>query len=157
MASLATPRVSLCLVDTPTGLYAMGGRCGDQAVSLVERYDPEKDTWMATHSMNKARCHFGAVSANGVLYAINGMKKNTCIHKTTEMLDPRIVPPPLPFCPPSRTIPLPVGDLESRFKQTCKRPNGLQLSLSQQLNLRPGWNLAPEGLCSEPRKHHPDF
>ena len=85
------PRVNPCLLNTPSGLYALGGRSGEQAMNIVEYYDPHRDTWMPAHSMTKARCYFGAVEANGMLYAIDGMKDNVSIHKSTEMLDPRIV------------------------------------------------------------------
>lgn len=91
MAPLNRPRVHLSLLDNANCIYAIGGRYGEQAVAIVERYDPERDVWHETSSMNKARCFFGCTESDGTLYVVDGMKDNACVHKSSEMFDPRIV------------------------------------------------------------------
>ena len=70
-------------------LYATGGRDGDhRTLKLVEKYDPEKNTWMEVAPMNTGRRWHAVVAFNNFLYAIGGRNDHEII-ATVERYDPR--------------------------------------------------------------------
>ena len=61
-------------------IYYVGGLSGDnssaRAVSWLDVYDPEKNSWASLPNMPRARDHFQAVVVSDILYAIGGRDKN---------------------------------------------------------------------------------
>jgi alpha-tubulin suppressor-like RCC1 family protein/N-acetylneuraminic acid mutarotase len=82
-ASLGVPRSDLGLVTAGTRLYAVGGSIDSPSlpgidttpVSTVEEYDTvaPSPSWRLRSSLTSPRSHFGAVAANGRIYAIGGL------------------------------------------------------------------------------------
>jgi N-acetylneuraminic acid mutarotase len=79
-APLPTARVSAQAVTGPDGLiYALGGDTQDPcyllpiSVSTVEAYNPTTNQWQSSAPMLTPRTQFGAVVANGRIYAIGGL------------------------------------------------------------------------------------
>jgi hypothetical protein len=53
-------------------IYFVGGGNGSSAKNIVERYDPETNTWKTLNSMSVARSGVASAVLNGKLYAIGG-------------------------------------------------------------------------------------
>lgn len=53
-------------------LFAVGGWCSGDAISSVERYDPQANEWRMVAPMSKRRCGVGVAVLNGLLYAVGG-------------------------------------------------------------------------------------
>lgn len=153
MQSLITPRVNPCLVGTSLGLYALGGRIGDHSANIVEYYDPERDIWTNIRSMGKPRCYFGAVAVDDTIYAVEGMRDNLCILKSTEQFDPRTVT--LKLLTSLKVVPL-VGRLEFRLSQANERTYRLQLCAFQGQHLHHRRHLPSFRIHTGHRGHHTD-
>ena len=55
-----------------TILPAVGGWCSGDAISSVERYDPQTSEWRMVAPMSKRRCGVGVAVLNDLLYAVGG-------------------------------------------------------------------------------------
>jgi len=68
--------VAYCLIVTNTVDYvclsAVGGWCSGDAISSVERYDPQSNEWRMVAPMSKRRCGVGVSVLNDLLYAVGG-------------------------------------------------------------------------------------
>jgi len=53
-------------------LFAVGGWCSGNAISMVERYNPRTDEWKVVATMMKRRCGVGVCVLGDFLYAIGG-------------------------------------------------------------------------------------
>eukprot|EP00058_Branchiostoma_floridae_P023766 XP_002609256.1 hypothetical protein BRAFLDRAFT_86834 [Branchiostoma floridae] len=53
-------------------LFAVGGWCSGDAISSVERYDPQTHEWRMVASMSKRRCGVGVAVLDDLLYAVGG-------------------------------------------------------------------------------------
>ncbi|KAL1458174.1 hypothetical protein WDU94_008343 [Cyamophila willieti] len=53
-------------------LFAVGGWCSGDAISSVERYDPQSSDWKIVAPMSKRRCGVGVAVLNDLLYAVGG-------------------------------------------------------------------------------------
>lgn len=53
-------------------LYAVGGWCSGDAISMVECYDLKSNEWSVVPAMSKRRCGVGVAVLNDFLYAIGG-------------------------------------------------------------------------------------
>ncbi|XP_015785870.1 kelch-like protein diablo [Tetranychus urticae] len=53
-------------------LFAVGGWCSGDAISSVERYDPNTNEWRMVAPMSKRRCGVGVGVLNDLLYAVGG-------------------------------------------------------------------------------------
>lgn len=51
---------------------AVGGWCSGDAISSVERYDPQTNEWRMVASMSKRRCGVGVSVLDDLLYAVGG-------------------------------------------------------------------------------------
>lgn len=51
---------------------AVGGWCSGDAISSVERYDPQSNEWRMVAAMSKRRCGVGVAVLNNLLYAVGG-------------------------------------------------------------------------------------
>lgn len=63
------------LVTTPPTLgpcLIVGGWCSGDAISSVERYDPQTNEWRMVASMSKRRCGVGVSVLDDLLYAVGG-------------------------------------------------------------------------------------
>lgn len=52
--------------------WAVGGWCSGDAISSVERYDPQTNEWRMVASMSKRRCGVGVSVLDDLLYAVGG-------------------------------------------------------------------------------------
>lgn len=53
-------------------LFLVGGWCSGDAISSVERYDPQSCDWKIVAPMSKRRCGVGVAVLNDLLYAVGG-------------------------------------------------------------------------------------
>ena len=51
---------------------SVGGWCSGDAISSVERYDPQSNEWRMVAPMSKRRCGVGVAVLNDLLYAVGG-------------------------------------------------------------------------------------
>lgn len=59
--------------DAPVGpCLVVGGWCSGDAISSVERYDPQTNEWRMVASMSKRRCGVGVSVLDDLLYAVGG-------------------------------------------------------------------------------------
>ena len=52
--------------------FSVGGWCSGDAISSVERYDPQTNEWRMVAPMSKRRCGVGVAVLNDLLYAVGG-------------------------------------------------------------------------------------
>lgn len=55
-----------------TAFYSVGGWCSGDAISSVERFDPQTSEWRMVAPMSKRRCGVGVAVLNDLLYAVGG-------------------------------------------------------------------------------------
>lgn len=77
-----TCRAELICVDVSTAFLSadallpprllVGGWCSGDAISSVERYDPQTNEWRMVASMSKRRCGVGVSVLDDLLYAVGG-------------------------------------------------------------------------------------
>lgn len=74
IASMHTPRRSLCAVALADGVYAIGGYDGKSYLSSVEKYDIENDRWVEVSGLSEARCSMACVASADCreIYALGG-------------------------------------------------------------------------------------
>lgn len=53
-------------------MCTVGGWCSGDAISSVERYDPQANEWRMVAPMSKRRCGVGVAVLNDLLYAVGG-------------------------------------------------------------------------------------
>ncbi|XP_070532214.1 kelch-like protein 20 [Ptychodera flava] len=53
-------------------LFAVGGWCSGDAISSVERFDPQTHEWRMVAPMSKRRCGVGVAVVDDLLYAVGG-------------------------------------------------------------------------------------
>lgn len=53
-------------------IYLVGGWCSGDAISSVEKYDPQTNEWRLVAPMSKRRCGVGVAVLNDLLYAVGG-------------------------------------------------------------------------------------
>ena len=53
-------------------MVTVGGWCSGDAISSVERYDPQSNEWRMVAPMSKRRCGVGVSVLNDLLYAVGG-------------------------------------------------------------------------------------
>ena len=77
IASLKTPRRSLCAVATPDGIYAIGGHNAGQGISSIERFDEKKLEWVHVTNMMKPKYAMAAVCSidDKCIYILGGYTK----------------------------------------------------------------------------------
>ena len=69
-------------------LYAVGGWCSGDAMSMVECYDPRSNKWCVVPAMTKRRCGVGVAVLSDFLYAIGGHDGNNYLN-SVERYDPK--------------------------------------------------------------------
>jgi len=60
------------LISCTLRTIAVGGWCSGDAISSVERYDPQSNEWRMVAPMSKRRCGVGVSVLNDLLYAVGG-------------------------------------------------------------------------------------
>lgn len=53
-------------------VVTVGGWCSGDAISSVERFDPQTNEWRMVAPMSKRRCGVGVAVLNSLLYAVGG-------------------------------------------------------------------------------------
>lgn len=93
VAPLKHPRSRFCLVAANGKLYAISGMRGDSDgtgtlnTTIVEAYDPSKNSWRDAGNIRRPRHGFGAISWHGRIYVFGGYaddQTNSC-----EVWDPK--------------------------------------------------------------------
>ncbi|XP_043555896.1 kelch-like protein 20 isoform X2 [Chiloscyllium punctatum] len=69
-------------------LFAVGGWCSGDAISSVERYDPQTNEWRMVASMSKRRCGVGVSVLDDLLYAVGGHDGSSYLN-SVERFDPK--------------------------------------------------------------------
>lgn len=69
-------------------LFAVGGWCSGDAISSVERYDPQANEWRMVAPMSKRRCGVGVAVLNDLLYAVGGHDGQSYLN-SIERYDPQ--------------------------------------------------------------------
>ncbi|XP_045192713.1 kelch-like protein diablo [Mercenaria mercenaria] len=69
-------------------LFAVGGWCSGDAISSVERYDPQTGEWRMVAPMCKRRCGVGVAVLNDLLYAVGGHDGQSYLN-SIERFDPQ--------------------------------------------------------------------
>uniref|UniRef100_S4RJG3 Kelch-like protein 20 n=1 Tax=Petromyzon marinus TaxID=7757 RepID=S4RJG3_PETMA len=67
---------------------AVGGWCSGDAISSVERYDPQTNEWRMVASMSKRRCGVGVAVLDDLLYAVGGHDGSSYLN-SVERYDPK--------------------------------------------------------------------
>lgn len=82
------PRTRPRRMITKDALYAVGGWCSGDAISSVERFDPESNEWTLVAPMSKRRCGVGVAVLDNLLYAVGG-HDGTSYLNSVERYDPQ--------------------------------------------------------------------
>lgn len=69
-------------------IFAVGGWCSGDAISLVERYDSHANEWKVVATMSKRRCGVGVAILGEFLYAIGGHDGSSYLN-SVERYDPK--------------------------------------------------------------------
>ncbi|KAK3087818.1 hypothetical protein FSP39_011030, partial [Pinctada imbricata] len=69
-------------------LYAVGGWCSGDAISSVEKFDPQTSEWRMVAPMSKRRCGVGVAVLNDLLYAVGGHDGQSYLN-SIERFDPQ--------------------------------------------------------------------
>jgi len=69
-------------------LFAVGGWCSGDAISSVERYEPQTNEWHMVAPMSKRRCGVGVSVLNDLLYAVGGHDGQSYLN-SIERYDPQ--------------------------------------------------------------------
>lgn len=69
-------------------MFAVGGWCSGDAISLVERYSSHVDEWKVVATMSKRRCGVGVAVLGEFLYAIGGHDGSSYLN-SVERYDPK--------------------------------------------------------------------
>ena len=69
-------------------MFAVGGWCSGDAISLVERYNVHTNEWKVVATMSKRRCGVGVVVIGDFLYAIGGHDGSRYLN-SVERYDPK--------------------------------------------------------------------
>ncbi|KAG7257843.1 hypothetical protein CRUP_024993 [Coryphaenoides rupestris] len=73
-----------CWFNSPV----VGGWCSGDAISSVERYDPQTNEWRMVASMSKRRCGVGVSVLDDLLYAVGGHDGSSYLN-SVERYDPK--------------------------------------------------------------------
>lgn len=88
---------------------AVGGWCSGDAISSVERYDPQTNEWRMVASMSKRRCGVGVSVLDDLLYAVGGHDGSSYLNSVERWITSALFFPPA-FAFPCR---LPFGDINT--------------------------------------------
>ena len=69
-------------------LFAVGGWCSGDAISSVERYNPQTHDWKMVATMSKRRCGVGVAVLDNLLYAVGGHDGSSYLN-SVERYDPK--------------------------------------------------------------------
>uniref|UniRef100_A0AAQ4QCW7 Kelch-like protein 20 n=1 Tax=Gasterosteus aculeatus aculeatus TaxID=481459 RepID=A0AAQ4QCW7_GASAC len=86
--SNAIPTLLLSLPLLMSLCNAVGGWCSGDAISSVERYDPQTNEWRMVASMSKRRCGVGVSVLDDLLYAVGGHDGSSYLN-SVERYDPK--------------------------------------------------------------------
>ena len=75
-------------MKTNETLFAVGGWCNGDAISMVEQYDTESKKWKEVAHMSKRRCGVGIAVVDSLLYAIGGHDGGSYLN-SIERFDPK--------------------------------------------------------------------
>ncbi|MFQ5768937.1 MAG: kelch repeat-containing protein [bacterium] len=91
-APMPTPRASVSTCAVNGKIYAIGGskRTGSlwSGLSIVEEYDPSRDTWARKKDMPTRRWALATCVVDGKIYAIGGNIQYPAISRDVEVYDP---------------------------------------------------------------------
>ncbi len=86
---MPTARSGVTAVALENQVYVLGGQnANGQALTTVERYDAENDTWTTLPSMDIARFNASAAVLNDKIYVMGGQGNNSSVLQSVEVYDP---------------------------------------------------------------------
>jgi DNA-binding CsgD family transcriptional regulator len=86
--AMPTSRSGLAVVAYENLIYAIGGETNEEICDLVERYDPEEDTWQDLTSKPVPVTDVGAVVIGGMIYVPGGRTSAEEVTDVLEVYDP---------------------------------------------------------------------
>lgn len=94
LSPMTTPRAAAAEAFVQGKLYVIGGRsvgggpCTGGALSTVERYDIQTDTWTTVASLPSARSDLAAVAHGGKIYVFGGCNSSSGYLNNVDVYDP---------------------------------------------------------------------
>ena len=89
MAEMPTPRFGLAVTSIGAQLYAFAGETETGITGVVERYDPEANTWFELQTKPTPVVDVGAVVIGGKVYIPGGRTVDGHVTDVMEIYDPR--------------------------------------------------------------------
>lgn len=87
-ASMPTARAGLAVAAYEGKVYAIGGETGAGPTDVVERYDPQTDSWIALSPKPIPVADIGAAIIGGRIYVPGGRLSSGMVTSTLEVYDP---------------------------------------------------------------------
>jgi len=89
LASMSVPRAGLAAASYSNGIYAIAGQTSEGPTNLVERFDPQTNTWTKLADKPTAVSEVSAVVLGEKIYVPGGMLANGQVTNRLEVFDPR--------------------------------------------------------------------
>jgi DNA-binding CsgD family transcriptional regulator len=89
LASMSVPRAGLAAASYSNGIYAIAGQTSEGPTNLVERFDPQTNTWTKLADKPTAVSEVSAVVLGEKIYVPGGMLANGQVINRLEVFDPR--------------------------------------------------------------------
>ena len=89
LASMSVPRAGLAAASYSNGIYAIAGQTSEGPTNLVERYDPQTNTWTKLADKPTAVSEVSAVVLGEKIYVPGGKLANGQVTNRMEVFDPR--------------------------------------------------------------------
>ena len=87
VASLSSPRSSVCAVADENHLYAIGGKSSGGFEDIAEKFDPKEKSWSRIASTLEKRRAAGGVAVNQKVFVFGGLRDNASDSKACEVYD----------------------------------------------------------------------
>ncbi len=89
LASMSVPRAGLAAASYGNAIYAIAGQTSEGPTNLVERYDPQTDTWTKLADKPTAVSEVSAVLLGEKIYVPGGKLADGKVTNRLEVFDPR--------------------------------------------------------------------
>ena len=87
---MSVARMGMCVVADESSMYAITGWSRNGVVDVVEKYDPERDSWNRVASTREKKMYCCGVMVNSKVFLFGGLKSTapTVTSTLTEIYDP---------------------------------------------------------------------
>jgi len=89
LPGLTVPRSGLAVTSYENQIYAIGGEVAGKVSNVVERYDPQTNTWTRLTSKPIAVTDISAVTMGGLIYVPGGKTDSGITTNSNEIFDPQ--------------------------------------------------------------------